>query len=141
MTRSPATARPWKAPLLALALALALALGCDSENENPIREVSQQEVVSGLESKAGPLLLDVRTPQEFAQGHLPGALLVPVSEVPGRLAEVREASQGREVVVYCERGGRAMRAAESLIDGGFQGVGHLEGDMSAWRGAQLPVQY
>lgn len=141
MIRFPAPARPCKAPILAAALALATALGCGSASQDPIRAVSQQEIVSGLESKAGPLLLDVRTPQEFAGGHLPGALLVPLAEVPGRLAEVREASRGREVVVYCERGGRAMKAAQSLTDGGFEHVGHLEGDMSAWREARLPVQH
>ena len=140
MTRFHASARPLKTPILAAALALATTLGCGSAEPDPIREVSQQEIVSGLESQAGPLLLDVRTPQEFAGGHLPGALLVPVAEVPGRLAEVREASRGREVVVYCERGGRAMRAAQSLTEGGFQKVGHLEGDMRAWREAGLPVQ-
>jgi rhodanese-related sulfurtransferase len=125
----------------ALGLVVALVLGCTSQAENPIRSVSRDEIASSLGSERPPLLLDVRTPAEFAEGHLPGALPIPVAELPGRLAELRQASRGREIVVYCERGGRAQRAAQTLLDAGFEKVGHLEGDMRAWRAENLPIRH
>jgi len=127
-------------PILGLALALLVAVACGPAAPPGIRSVSSQEIVAALGAPDGPLLLDVRTRAEFARGHVPHALLVPVAELPARLDEVRGASAGREVVVYCERGGRAERAARTLIDAGFEAVGHLEGDMSAWRTAGFPSQ-
>jgi len=104
----------------ALGLVVALVLGCTSQAENPIRSVSRDEIASSLGSERPPLLLDVRTPAEFAEGHLPGALPIPVAE---------------------QRGGRAQRAAQTLLDAGFEKVGHLEGDMRAWRAENLPIRH
>lgn len=140
MTPRPNRVSRRPSPILGLALALLVTAACNPAAPSGIRSVSSQEIVAALGAPDGPLLLDVRTPAEFASGHVPHALLVPVAELPARLEEVRRASDGREVVVYCERGGRAGRAAQTLIDAGFEAVGHLEGDMSAWRAADLPSQ-
>lgn len=59
----------------------------------------------------GALLLDVRTPQEFAEGHVNGATNIPVQELPQRVAELGAA---RQVVVYCRSGGRSAAAAQIL---------------------------
>lgn len=79
--------------------------------------------------EAGALLLDVRTPEEFAGGHLPGAINIPVQELPQRLGEVGSAPKG--VVVYCAAGGRSASAAEILKRAGVTQVLNL-GPMSAW---------
>ena len=84
-----------------------------------------------------PLVLDVRSPEEFASGHVPGARNVAYDEVATRLAELGPA---REVVVYCERGPRAAKAAAVLASAGFE-VRHLTGDMSGWREQGLPVEH
>lgn len=68
---------------------------------------------------AEALVLDVRTPQEVATGHLPGALLVPHTELRGRLAEVREAAAGRPVRVLCASGVRSAIAHRVLAQAGF----------------------
>ncbi|MFI2102439.1 FAD-dependent oxidoreductase [Isoptericola sp. NPDC019693] len=65
------------------------------------------------------LVLDVRTPQEVATGHLPGALLVPHTELRGRLDEVREAAAGRPVRVLCASGVRSAIAHRVLAQAGF----------------------
>lgn len=77
----------------------------------------------------GALLLDVRTPDEFQQGHLPAAVNVPVQELETRLAEL--GPRTRDVVVYCRSGRRSGQAAELLKANGFTSV-HDLGPMSAW---------
>ena len=76
----------------------------------------------------GALLLDVRTPAEFAEGHVTRATNIPVQELPARLQEV--GSRSRPVVVYCRSGGRSAQAAAMLSAAGFQ-VKDI-GPMTAW---------
>lgn len=59
----------------------------------------------------GALLLDVRTPKEFAEGHVPGAMNIPVQDLGQRLSDV---GAPRQVVVYCRSGGRSAAAAQLL---------------------------
>ncbi len=77
----------------------------------------------------GALLLDVRTPEEFRQGHLDGAVNIPVQELARRLAELEP--KARPLVVYCAAGMRAQSAVELLVRQGFEKVLCL-GGMSAW---------
>ena len=115
-----------------------LSLGaCRPQGET--REMSQAEALAALESDAPPLFLDVRTPEEYAAGHVPGALNVPHDQVAARLAEI-SAQRERLVVVYCERGGRASQASAVLAEAGLEHLAHLTGDMSAWRAADLPLE-
>jgi phage shock protein E len=78
---------------------------------------------------SGALLLDVRTPGEFASGHLPGALNVPVGELGGRLEGL--GPKERAIVVYCASGVRSAAAAGMLERAGFAKVRNL-GAMSRW---------
>jgi rhodanese-related sulfurtransferase len=79
--------------------------------------------------EAGATLVDVRTPEEFASGHLPGAVNIPVDELPRRFRELGE--KQKPVVVYCRSGARSSRAEGVLEENGFQHVHNL-GPMSAW---------
>jgi phage shock protein E len=82
----------------------------------------------------GALLLDVRTPGEFAERHLPGSLLIPHDEIDRRISEVLEAQEGdrtRPIVVFCRRGGRAQTAKDVLVANGFTEVTNL-GSIDAW---------
>ncbi|MCA9579294.1 MAG: rhodanese-like domain-containing protein [Sandaracinaceae bacterium] len=73
----------------------------------------------------GALLLDVRTPAEFAEGHVEGALNIPVQELGARMGEIRGRSN---VVVYCKSGGRSCAAAGML-----EKAGHHVLDVGAMR--------
>ena len=117
--------------LSSCALLLAAALACTGGAGEP--EISPQDLLAHSDA---PLVLDVRSAEEFAGGHVPGALNVSHEQVAARIGELEPA---REVVVYCERGGRAAQAAEVLSGAGFQ-VRHLTGDMSGWREQGLPVE-
>ena len=101
--------------------------------------VSAQTLLARIGQGDAPPILDVRTPQEFASSHVPGAMNIPYDLLAQRIGEIADLSD-KEVVVYCERGNRAAKATETLRAGGFSAVRHLEGDMSAWRAAALPME-
>lgn len=74
----------------------------------------------------GAQLVDVRQPEELAEGVLPGSVNIPLGELPGRVAELDRA---RRVVVVCRSGGRSSHAAEWLAGQGFADVVNLVGGM------------
>lgn len=82
------------------------------------------------------VVLDVRTPEEFAQGHVPGAVNIPHDQVASRLADI---PRDKDVVLYCRSGRRAGLAAEVLGANGYKRLSHLEGDMIAWTEKGRPV--
>jgi rhodanese-related sulfurtransferase len=129
----------WRISVLAV---LALALGsmaCSAPDESGRGDVSHAELLAAFEAGTPPLLLDVRTPEEYASGHVPGARNVPIDTLSSQLDELA-ASRGEPVVVYCERGPRASKAADALTAAGFTSVRRLAGSMAAWREAGLPVE-
>ncbi|MFA6024622.1 MAG: rhodanese-like domain-containing protein [Candidatus Gracilibacteria bacterium] len=72
-------------------------------------------------------LMDVRTPGEFEDRHLEGALNISVETIPGRLQEI---PQDKTVVVYCEHGSRSKLAAAYLANHGYPEVMHIEGGLA-----------
>lgn len=111
-----------------------LALACSQPG---LTDISADDLLSGKAANA--LILDVRTAEEFASGHVPGAINIPHTELGSRLDEVG-AKDPQAVVVYCERGGRAGIAADVLLQGGYTRVLHLDGDMSRWRDEGRPTE-
>jgi len=83
------------------------------------------------------LVIDVRSPEEFAQGHVPGAVNIPQDQVASRLAEV---PKDKDVVLYCRSGRRTALAADVLSANGYTRLSHLEGDMNAWLEKGRPIQ-
>jgi rhodanese-related sulfurtransferase len=100
--------------------------------------MTQEQLLEHLRSHPDHLfVLDVRTPQEFAEGHVPGAVNVPYDQVASRLAEV---PKDKDVVLYCRSGRRAGLAADVLAAQGYTRLSHLEGDMTAWVEKGRPVE-
>lgn len=95
--------------------------------------------VAALDPEA-VLLLDVRTPREYAKNHVPRALNVPIRELPMRIEEVRIVAAGRPIVVYCEAGRRADSAVEVLANAGVLNTRRLSGDFPAWLAAGLRTE-
>ena len=83
-------------------------------------------------------ILDVRTPEEYAQGHIEGATLVDFYE-PGFADRIAELDRDREYVVYCRSGNRSGQATAIMADQGFSTVNDVEGGIVAWEAAGLPV--
>ncbi|MFF0739275.1 rhodanese-like domain-containing protein [Streptomyces sp. NPDC004111] len=94
-----------------------------------------------LESRIadGALVVDVRSADEYAQGHVPGAVNVPLDSVAHLLPELREAAERRGLAVVCASGVRSRTACEQLDRAGVA-AGALEGGTAAWQAAGLPVE-
>jgi phage shock protein E len=82
-------------------------------------------------------VLDVRSPEEYATGHVPGAVNIPYDQMASRVAEV---PKDKDVVLYCRSGRRAGIAAEVLASQGYGRLQHLEGDIVAWADKGRPVE-
>ncbi|MFD9716538.1 rhodanese-like domain-containing protein [Streptomyces sp. NPDC059076] len=85
------------------------------------------------------LVLDVREAEEWAAGHVDGALHVPMSDFVARFGEVTEAvANGRRAFVMCRVGGRSAQVTQYLVQQGIDAV-NIEGGMLAWDGAGRPM--
>ena len=96
------------------------------------RQAKPEHVQADLEAGCALAVVDVRSPQEWAGGHIEGALHIPVDDVQKRLSEVPR--DGRKLYVICAGGGRSTAAADFLANRGYLNVHNVEGGMNAWRG-------
>ena len=103
-------------------------------------QISQVDFQTLMASENKPLVLDVRTPKEFAEGHIPDALNISHDQLEHKLAFL-EANKSKDIIVYCRSGRRATYAEGILRDAGFTKLKHLEGDMSGWKKAGLPIEH
>lgn len=101
----------------------------------PVRNLmpNQARAFMADKSAAEYQLLDVRQPGEYEQGHLAEARLIPIKELPERLAEL---DPDKPVLVYCAVGGRSRAAAQYLNGQGYNEVYNLSGGIKAWHGRQ-----
>lgn len=101
--------------------------------------VSNIDVVqSRTMQQQGALLLDVREPDEFAEGHAPGSKLIPLGQLQSRVNEIGDAKRN-PVVIICRSGRRSMQAASILGRLGFTAIYNVQGGMIAWEKAALPI--
>lgn len=119
-------------------VAVLVVLACHaSQSEKPlVTEVSQQEFMS--QKPGSYLILDVRTPEEFAAGHLDQAVNISHDRLVDQLPQIQQYA-ATPVLLYCRSGNRVAKAAEVLTRAGFTNLHHLAGDMQAWEAAGLPV--
>lgn len=82
-----------------------------------------------LLSKGGVVLIDVRTPEEHSEMHIPGSVLMPLST----LNEAEKLPGGKRVVIYCRSGKRSLQAIKILSEKGFTGLTDLAGGIIAWK--------
>jgi rhodanese-related sulfurtransferase len=85
-----------------------------------------------------PLLIDVREEWEWNEVHIPGALLLPLSQIASRHAEL---ATDRALIMQCRSGGRSGQAALALRAAGRANVANLAGGITDWEAAGLPVTY
>jgi rhodanese-related sulfurtransferase len=117
----------WLAPIAVTALLLT---GCSSGSSDAITDVDAAEAQQMVE-QGEAVILDVRTPEEFAAGHLPGAVNINVeaSDFPDRVAGLDESA---ETLVYCRTGNRSGVATDEMADLGFTDMSDLQGGIEAW---------
>ena len=84
----------------------------------------------------GAFVLDVREPDEWNAGHIPGAALIPLGELSSRLSEL---PQDQQIVVVCRSGNRSATGRDILLGAGFQLVTSMGGGMNSWVSLGLPT--
>ncbi len=88
-------------------------------------------------ARPSPVLLDVREPWEFEKAHVAGSILIPMSTLPSRLAEIEalqesSASANQSIVCICHHGARSLQVAAFLEHQGLQDIANLTGGVHAW---------
>jgi rhodanese-related sulfurtransferase len=99
-----------------------------------VQEAGERLSVGG---PAGPLLVDVRNPEEFVAARVPGSVFIPLPEFGSRFKEL---PKDRPLIVLCASGNRSAFATAHLLASGYSDVANLEGGIIAWYRAGLPVR-
>lgn len=90
-----------------------------------------------VKEQADVVLIDVREPDEYAEAHIPGVTLIPLGDVPDRVAEI---PKDKTVILTCRTGNRSGQAATWLRGQGYTDVHNLQGGILAWQKAGLPTE-
>ena len=97
-----------------------------------VKNVSAEEAYKLINGDKEFIIIDVRTKEEYDNGHIPGAKLVPVQILPMKLDEL-DVYKDKPVLVYCASGGRSPRAVDTLANNDFKNIYHLSRGISSWR--------
>ena len=105
------------------------------------RLATPEELAQRIVRGEAPIILDVRTVEEFVAGHIPGAINIPVMELvrSDRAMSKLGSYKHDEIVVYCQVGPRAAFAEYVMMQAGFSGVRDLSGHMERWLRANYPL--
>ena len=125
--------------LLAVVLAACAAADDDSNRGTGPQSITAGELAEQIQLLRAPLILDVRSEEEYADGHILGALNIPHDQLGNRLSEI-DAAKTDEIVVHCRSGYRARVAGKILVEAGYSDVRDLDGHMNAWQRGGYPTE-
>ena len=107
--------------LLILSLMLLSSCGSSGSSTNSYRQISMDEAVKMMKNEKNYIILDVRRPDEYAEGHIPGAINVPNEEIgTAEISQLPDKSQ--LILVYCRSGRRSKEAAGKLVKLGYTNI-------------------
>ena len=120
--------------LLPIFLSALMFTGCaaSQKQEHTYRRISMEEAVVMMESESGYVILDVRRPDEYAAGHIPGAINV-ANETIGTSEIPQLPNKDQLILVYCRSGRRSKEAAEKLVKLGYTNIVEFGGILD-WKG-------
>jgi len=107
-----------------------------AEGISSVENISVEEVYEIIDNDEDYMILDVRTQEEFNEGYIEGAVLIPVSELEDRLNEL---PQDKPIIVYCKSGVRSSTAANLLVENGFIEIYNMTGGITDWINEGYPV--
>ena len=119
---------------LSLLFSLLLLAGCatPAEQEVSYRQINMDEAITMMEEESGYIILDVRTPEEFADKHIPGAINIPNETIgTDEIPELPDKDQ--LILVYCRSGNRSKQASEKLATLGYTNIVEF-GGINDWPG-------
>ena len=113
---------------LLLAVMLLTACGQDKENDQGAVyvNITAEEAKQIMDSEEGYIILDVRTQEEYDQGHISGAILIPDTEIESKAEKVLT-DKDQLILVYCRSGRRSKLAAEALVELGYTNIKEFGG--------------
>lgn len=124
----------------ALALALVFALALAAAGRGSVTSDVSPRVAAELMRWPETVVLDVRTPEEYAEEHIAGATLLPLQKIQDEFQTDEVApSLSTPIVVYCAAGARSARACEALAACGFTRLHNLQGGLRNWKAEGFPV--
>ena len=109
-----------------------------SKTNIAVTDVSVAQAVDLINNK-NALIIDVRTPEEFAESHLPEANNFPVDTLSQNIETIKKLQRDKPLLVYCRSGKRSARAAEKLKNLGVNSLYNLKGGIKAWSDANNPL--
>ena len=115
-------------------LAILLLAGCSQkkQQEASYRQINMDEAIAMMAEETNYLILDVRTPEEFAAGHIPNAINIPNEEIgTAQIPELPD--QDQLILVYCRSGNRSKQASEKLAALGYTNIVEF-GGINSWPG-------
>jgi rhodanese-related sulfurtransferase len=104
-----------------------------------VKKLDPQNFELKMKESNQPILIDVRTPGEYAQGHLANAVLIDVNSSDFK-SRVSRLDKSKPVFVYCKAGSRSSSAAGVLTDLGFKEIYDLNGGITSWQKANKPIE-
>lgn len=107
------------------------------QSEGALADVIDAPTLDRVRQQPEVVVIDVREPDEYAEAHIPGTTLIPLGQVPDRVAEI---PKDRTVILTCRTGNRSGQAATWLRSQGYEDVHNLEGGILAWQKAGLPTE-
>lgn len=113
-----------------LSLILAMLAGCGAGAADPAVDISIDETLRLWQNKEAAII-DVRTPAEYQDGHIPGVANIPLDELEKRMGEI---PKDKKVVLICRTGNRSAQGTKLLRDKGFANVYNSTAGMSSWKG-------
>jgi len=126
--------------LLSLVLVLSTLGACAQTTEGGVRtDLDVTEVSQLMQEGKEIVLIDVRTPQEYEQGHLEGSELMNIYDADFE-SRIKELDKDKEYVVYCRSGGRSGKAASMMEKLGFTNIHNMKGGILAWNRAGLETK-
>ena len=99
--------------------------------------ISADAVKHAIDAKEEVVLVDVRTPEEFAQGHISGSILLPLQDISKAVALLGNKDQ--KIYAYCRSGARSAQATQFLKSQGFTSVYSMSGGILAWMHKNYPL--
>jgi len=116
-----------------------LACADDAKTSANTTSITPGELAELIQTDKAPLILDVRSSKEYAEGHIPGAVNIPYDQLADHLSDLH-AAKTDEIVVHCQSGHRAGIAEKTLSEAGYSNVRDLDGHMSAWKRDGYPLE-
>ena len=113
----------------------------DRNTGQPIRDIIPEEafgIIGTSEYLGNPVVIDVRTPQEYADGHIRAAINIDYNS-PAFKDEIGQLDKNKTYIVYCRTGARSAQARQIMEDLGFKYVINMDGGITAWIDQGLPV--